>query len=66
MRKEPRDTHVDAHVGALQYFHSPGFASSVMISVNSLLLLVEEQITQISSRASQAANMVINYGRWSC
>ena len=64
----PRDmtshhaTTVDVVVGSLQYFHSPAFTSAVISSVNSLLLLVEEQVSQISSKASQAANRVMSSG----
>ena len=61
--KAPGTLVVDAHVGSLQYFHSPAFTSAVISSVNSLLLLVEEQVSQISSKATQAANRVINYGQ---
>ena len=52
----------DVHVGSLQYLHSPIFTSAVVNSVNSLLLLVEEQVSEISTRASRAAERALTSG----
>eukprot|EP00116_Pleurobrachia_bachei_P004538 sb/3464800/ len=54
-------TSISVTMGTLRYHHSPDLVSSVVASGNSLLVLVEEQLSQISSKATEAASRALNY-----